>query len=160
MSIDRWTDKEALVHIHDGKSLSHKKEHGWVSWSEVDEPRACYTDWCKSEKQILYINAYIWNLDIWCWGTHLQGRNRYRDTENRLVDTAGRGKGGTNCESSTETYPSPNVRQTASGKLLRNQGAQANALWQPRGAGARFKREGTCVYFWLIHDVTKHLPSN
>ena len=31
----------------------------------VDEPKACYTEWSKSEKekQILYINAYIWNLE-------------------------------------------------------------------------------------------------
>ena len=25
------------------------------------------------------------------------------------------------------------------------------ALWQPRGVGGRFKREGTYVYLWLIH---------
>ena len=33
--------------------------------SEVDEPRTWYTEWSKSEreKQILYINAYIWNLE-------------------------------------------------------------------------------------------------
>ena len=33
----------------------------------MDEPRAYYTEWSKSEreKQILYINAYIWNLERW-----------------------------------------------------------------------------------------------
>ena len=33
--------------------------------SEVDEHRTCYTEWSKSEKekQTLYINAYIWNLE-------------------------------------------------------------------------------------------------
>ena len=37
----------------------------WVSSSEVDEPRACYTKWSKSEreKQIMCINMYIWNLE-------------------------------------------------------------------------------------------------
>ena len=37
----------------------------WVSSSEVDEPRACYTEWSKleREKQILYINTYVWNLE-------------------------------------------------------------------------------------------------
>ena len=37
----------------------------WVSFSEVDEPRACYTEWSKSEreKQILHVNAHIWNLE-------------------------------------------------------------------------------------------------
>ena len=35
-------DKEAVVHIYKEILLSHKKEHIWVSSSEVDEPRACY----------------------------------------------------------------------------------------------------------------------
>ena len=37
-----------------------KRECIWVSSNEVDEPRACYTEWSKSEreKQILYINAW------------------------------------------------------------------------------------------------------
>ena len=39
MSIDRWMDKEVVVHIHNGILLSHKKEHIWVSSDEVDEPR-------------------------------------------------------------------------------------------------------------------------
>ena len=31
---------------------------------DVDGPRDCHTEWCKSEreKQISYINAYMWNL--------------------------------------------------------------------------------------------------
>ena len=37
------------------------KEHIWVSSSKVDEPRAYYTEWSKSERerQILYINEYL-----------------------------------------------------------------------------------------------------
>ena len=33
--------------------------------SDVDKPRACHTEWSESqrEKQILYINTYIWNLE-------------------------------------------------------------------------------------------------
>ena len=36
----------------------------WVCSNEVDEPRAYYTEWSKSEreKQRSYINAYMWNL--------------------------------------------------------------------------------------------------
>ena len=30
----------------------------WVSPNEVDEPRAYYTEWSQSEKQISYINTY------------------------------------------------------------------------------------------------------
>ena len=29
--------------------LSHKEEQMWVSWAEVNEPRACYTKWSKLE---------------------------------------------------------------------------------------------------------------
>ena len=76
MSIDRWMDKESVVHIYNGTLLSHKKEQMWIHWTEVDEPRACYTEWNKSEreKQILYINAYILNLVKQYRWTYLQAR--------------------------------------------------------------------------------------
>ena len=72
-----------MVHTYNGILLSHKKEHFWVSSSEVNECRACYREWNKSvrEKQILYINAYIRNLEKWYWWTYFQGKNRngYRE---------------------------------------------------------------------------------
>ena len=37
-------DKEAVVHIHHGILLSHKKEHTGVSSNEVDETGAHYTE--------------------------------------------------------------------------------------------------------------------
>ena len=37
MPIDRWTDKEGVVHTYNGILLSHKKEHISVSSSEGDE---------------------------------------------------------------------------------------------------------------------------
>ena len=40
-----------MAHIHNGILLSHKKERIWVSSSEVDEPRACYTLWSKLERE-------------------------------------------------------------------------------------------------------------
>ena len=42
----------------------NKKVYNWVSSNEVDEPRAYYTEWSKSERetQIPYDTAYIWNL--------------------------------------------------------------------------------------------------
>ena len=45
------TDKEVVVHIHNGILLSHKKEHIWVGSNEADEPRAYYTEWSKSERE-------------------------------------------------------------------------------------------------------------
>ena len=41
-----------MVHIHNGILLSHKKEHVWVSSTEVDESRAYYTEWNNSERKI------------------------------------------------------------------------------------------------------------
>ena len=84
ISTDRWMGKEAVIHIHNGILLSHKKEHMRVSSNEVDEPRACYTEWSESEKQILYINAWIWNLEKWYRWTFLQGRKRDADKEQNL----------------------------------------------------------------------------
>jgi len=56
------------------------------------------------EKQTLYINAYIWNLEKWCSWTYLQGRNTNTDTENGRVDTGKRGKGGLYWKSRIGTY--------------------------------------------------------
>ena len=58
-------DKEDMVHMCNGILLNHKKELIWASSSEVDETRACYTEWSKSEreKQISYNNTYIWDLE-------------------------------------------------------------------------------------------------
>ena len=44
-------DKEVVVHICNGILHSHNKEWVWVSWTEVDEVRACYTEWSKSERK-------------------------------------------------------------------------------------------------------------
>ena len=53
-----------MVQIHNGILLSYKKEDIWVSSDEVDEPRAYYTEWSKSEREKqIYINAYLWNLE-------------------------------------------------------------------------------------------------
>ena len=48
-----------------------------------------HTGWSKSEreKQISYINAYMWNLEKWYRRTCLQGRNKDTDVENKRTDT-------------------------------------------------------------------------
>ena len=51
MSIDRWLYKEVVVYIHNGILVCHKKEHIWVNSNDVDEPRAYYTEWSKSERE-------------------------------------------------------------------------------------------------------------
>ena len=71
-----------------GLSLSHKKECIWVSSDEVDEPRTYYTEWNESERerQILYSNTNIRNLEKWYWRIYLQGSNGETGIENRLMD--------------------------------------------------------------------------
>ena len=63
--IHRSMDKEAVVFIHNGILLRHKKEHIQVSANEMDKPRAYFREWNRSERerQSSYINAYIWNLE-------------------------------------------------------------------------------------------------
>ena len=82
--LNRWMDKEVVVHIHNGILFSHKKEYIWVRSNEVDQPRAYYTEWSNSERKtpIQYINTYIWFFQWscmnykeswapknWCFGT-------------------------------------------------------------------------------------------
>ena len=58
-------DTEIVVYIESGILFSYKKECIWTSPNEVDESRAYYTEWSKleRERQILYINACVWNLE-------------------------------------------------------------------------------------------------
>ena len=64
MSINRGMDKEDAVHLYNGILLSHKKEQNWIICRDVDGPRNCHSEGSKSEreKQILHMNAYMWNL--------------------------------------------------------------------------------------------------
>ena len=90
------------------------------------------------EKQILYINRYIWNLEKWYWWTYSQGRNRDTDIENRRVDTAREGEGEMNWEKGTEalTYMHYHTRnRQLVGSCCVTQGAQPTAPWWPSGVG-------------------------
>ena len=64
MFINRWMDKEDVVHIYNGISLSHKKEWNNAICSNIDVPRDCHIEWSKSnrERQILHNMAYMRNL--------------------------------------------------------------------------------------------------
>ena len=136
----------------------------------MNEPRAYYTEWSKSEReeQILYINAYIWNLEKWYQWTYLQGRNRDADRDNRLVGTAEEGEGGGNGQSGTETCRHRMWNRRPMGSRRITQGAQQGALWQPagggggggrRGWGGRLRRVGMRVCLWLIHVVVWQKPT-
>ena len=96
--------KEVVVHIPNELLLSFKKECISVGPNEVDGPRTYYAEWSKSERQISYINAYIWDLETWYWCNYPQGSNWDADTENRLLDTVGEGDSGIIWESSIDIY--------------------------------------------------------
>ena len=113
-------DKEVVVHIHNGILHSYKKEYIWVSANEVDEPRAYYTEWSKSERerQIPYINAYMWNLERRYRQSYMQGSKADTDVKNRLLDSAGEGEDGMIWENSIETYTLPYVKWITSASLM------------------------------------------
>ena len=88
MSIDRM-DKDAMAHIYDEILLSYKKECIWVSATELNEPRAYYTKWNKSEreKQILYININLKSRKDGSDEPICRAENGNADIENRFMDT-------------------------------------------------------------------------
>ena len=65
MSIDRWMDKEDVVHIYNGILLSHKKEWNNAICSNIDATRDYHTKWSKSERerQIPHDITYMRNLE-------------------------------------------------------------------------------------------------
>ena len=46
----------------------------------------------QKEKNISYINAYTWNLEILYWWIYFQGNNGDADIENRFMDTGDAGR--------------------------------------------------------------------
>ena len=70
------------------------KEQNCVTCRDMDGPTDCHTHWTKSEreKQILDINAHMWNLGILYRGTHLPSRNRHRCGEQKYGYQGGKGE--------------------------------------------------------------------
>ena len=52
-----------VVHIDNGILLKDKEEWNYAICRDVDGPKDCHTVWSKSEKQISYNIAYMWNLE-------------------------------------------------------------------------------------------------
>ena len=67
MSIDRWRDKEDVVHVYNGILLSHKKEGNNATRGNMDGPRDYYTKWKNSERQISYDITYMLNPEFPLW---------------------------------------------------------------------------------------------
>ena len=73
----------------------------WVIYRHMDGPRECHVQWSKSEreKQVYYINAYMWNLEKWYRQPCL--RNGDANVENKCMATRGEGR---NWEVGNDTY--------------------------------------------------------
>ena len=56
-----WTDKEVVVHIHNGILLSHKKECIRVSSLEVDKP-IIQSEVSQKEKDKYYILMHLYGI--------------------------------------------------------------------------------------------------
>ena len=160
MDKDEWIKKLGCTYAMEYYSVI-KKGRIWISSSEVDERRTCYTEWNKSEKekQVSYINAYIWNLEKWYWWTYLQGSNGDTNVK-RVVDTVG-GKRGMDklnwsihiatCKTAMGNWSIHTATsKRARGDSLCDSGSSAQCSVTPRGVGwgERFEREGTYVYLW------------
>ena len=64
MSIDRGMEKEDAARTHDGIRLGVKRQLGHLR--DVDAPRDWHPEWqSEREKPILYVNAYMRNLEKW-----------------------------------------------------------------------------------------------
>ena len=63
MFINRWVDKENMVHIYSEILLSHKKEQNNAIFSNMDGPRNYHTKWGKSEDErwIPYDITYLFS---------------------------------------------------------------------------------------------------
>ena len=99
MSINRWMDKEGVVHIYNGILLSHKKEWNNAICGNTDGPKDYHTKWSTPdwERQISYDIAYMWTLKKkWYKWNYIQNRNRPTDMENKLMVTKGEREGGRN----------------------------------------------------------------
>ena len=92
--INRWINKEYVVHIYNGLLPNHSKEWSKAICSNRDRSRECHTLWSKSDTGWeIYEILYIWNLKKkWYKWTYLQNRKRLTDLENKLM-VVGRDRG-------------------------------------------------------------------
>ena len=129
------------------------KNNAWISFNEVDETGAYYTEWSNSERKlpIQYMSTYIWNLERWpIWETAKES-----EIKNRLLNSVAEGKSGVIWESITETCILPYVKQIASPGLMHETGCSGlEHCDDPEGWGGWWEGSsgwGTWVHPWRIH---------
>ena len=74
-------------HGKNGQAPLNHEESPFRYWSSVNSAS-------ERVKQMLYIDAYMWNLEKWYRRTYLQSKNRDIEIENKHMDTKGKREGG------------------------------------------------------------------
>ena len=119
-----------------------KQTQTWIT----NVRRSHRTTYVRQKKQILYINAYMWNLEKWYRWSYLQ--NRKGDTEIKHMDNQrGRG-GGTHGETGTDTRTLLRTKQMKRAECAGPR-ALLSALWRPRREGNPKKRGCVCMHSWF-----------
>ena len=97
MSTDRWIAKEDVVHIYNGKLLSHKNNWNNYICSNMDRSKDHHTKWNKSERErqmpydITYLESKIQHNWTYLWNRNREIENRHR--QHRLSRGRVLGKG-------------------------------------------------------------------
>ena len=105
----------------------------------------------QKERQILYINAYIWTLVRWYWQSYMQGSKGDTEVKNRLLDS-GKGEGGMIWENSIETCTLPYVEWMTSVSSRHEAGQSGLVLCDNLGMGWGGRWEGGSG--WRVHMHT------
>ena len=153
-------DKQAVVLAYNRIILSHKKECIWVSSNEVDETRAYYTEWSKSEreKQILYINTYMESRRMVLMNLFAKQQWRHRHREQTCGQCWGRrGRWWDEWREKLGCIYTSIWKQTANGNLLCDSGNSNGGLcnnlegWELTGR-AREIQEGGGICIPMVNS--------
>ena len=169
-STDEWI--HTLWFLYTMKYYSAIKKNAFQSvlmmWLNLEPMTQSEASQKEKDKYCIFMHAYLWNLERWYWWTYLQGSNGDTDLENTFIDlgVGVEGEGGTNGESSVETYITI-WKIDSKWELLCDTGSstQCSVEWCPRGVGwggkweGGFRREGTYVYLWLTHVDVWQTPT-
>ena len=94
-STDEWIKKWWYIYTMEYYSVMKRNTFESVLMRWMNLEPIIQSEVRKRKINIIYTNAYIWNLERWYWWIYLQGSNGETDIENRLMDTE-RGRGGWN----------------------------------------------------------------
>ena len=92
MSINRWMNKEDVVHIHNGILFSHKKEWNNAICSNMDGPKDYHTKWSKSEKDKYHVISLICGISSMTqMNSSMKQKQTHRHRKQTFVYQRGKG---------------------------------------------------------------------